>query len=335
MSPPFPSIAVPPLPVESSTVPPSVDYNCLKGGHKERDDFVILLLSLPPPPAPPPPHPPTPPPSPPLAPLHCLSRPPGYHRRLGGAKETRSIPHRGAPPSRCSCSPHPGGEMETRSIACLIRWRVAARPPFAALICVVREAQRRLVRSRVSFDCTSWPAPLPPHLLFASSGRRKGDSFDRASRRAPPRAFERLLGGGTQGERVVSSGLVGGGWGDDGRDGNGFFIVRGACEYARVWGKKKPKAKFARCSGMGKLCPHATASPKSPRKHAEAADNCAVGAEWGGGGSEQNGQESAPPEVSLAQNRFLVFLESAGRRGPSKKKKRGRQQDRDFDFGKK
>ena len=53
MSPPFPSIAIPPLPVASSTVPPSVDYNCLKGGHKERDDFVILLLSLPPPPAPP------------------------------------------------------------------------------------------------------------------------------------------------------------------------------------------------------------------------------------------------------------------------------------------
>ena len=107
----------------------------------------------------------------------------------------------------------------------LVRSRVAARPPVAALVCVVRVAQRRLVRSRVSFDCTSWPAPLPPHLLFASSGRRKGDSFDRASRRAPPRAFERLLGEGTQGERGGIVRIGGRGMGRRGRDGNGFFIV--------------------------------------------------------------------------------------------------------------
>ena len=139
-----------------------------------------------------------------------------------------------------------------------------------------------------------------------SCGRREGDSLDRASwpaptaldnfERAPPRAFERLLGEGTQGERGGIVRIGGRGLeGDDGRDGNGFFPMRGACKYARVWGKTKPKAKFARCSRMGKLCPHATASPKSPRRNAEAADYCAIGAEWGGGGNEQNGQESAPP----------------------------------------
>ena len=49
----------------------------------------------------------------------------------------------------------------------------------------------------------------------------------------------------------------------------------------------------------------------------------------GGGGNEQNGQESAPPEVSLAQNRFLVFGLRFGKRGkPQKglrKKKKKRQ----------
>ena len=70
---------------------------------------------------------------------------------------------------------------------------------------------------------------------------------------------------------------------------------------------------------MGKLCPHATASPKSPPKNVEAANYCAIGAEWGGGGNEQNGQESAPPEVSLAQNRFLVFGLRFGKRGKPQK----------------
>ncbi len=36
------------MPVESSREPPSVDYYFLKGGHKERDDFVIVAFSLPP-----------------------------------------------------------------------------------------------------------------------------------------------------------------------------------------------------------------------------------------------------------------------------------------------
>ena len=263
----------------------------------------------------------------------------------------------------------------------LVRSRIAARPPVAALVRLIRAARWRLVRSRVSFDRASRRAP-PLLLLFASSGRRKGDSFDRgarggegwycqarggdeqgvvraarrrlvrsrvvarshrsccsrcpgglfdrASRRAPPHAFGRLLGEGAQGERGGMSGfLEGGGWGDECATEMGFLSMRGACEYARVWGEKKPKAKFARCSGMGKLCPHATASPKSPRKNAEAADNCAIGAEWGGGGNEQNGQESAPPEVSLAQNRFLVFGLRFRKRGKPqeglRKKKKKRQ----------
>jgi len=184
---------------------------------------------------------------------------------------------------------------------------------------VVRAARRRLVRSRVV---------ARSHRSCCS--RCPGGLFDRASRRAPPHAFGRLLGEGAQGERGGMSGfLEGGGWGDEGATEMGFLSMRGACEYARVWGKKKPKAKFARCSGIGKLCPHATASPKSPRKNAEAADNCAIGAEWGGGGNEQNGQESAPPEVSLAQNRFLVFGLRFRKRGKPqeglRKKKKKRQ----------
>ena len=150
-----------------------------------------------------------------------------------------------------------------------------------------------------------------------SCGRREGDSFDRASwpaptalvvrvvraacstarHGAPPRTrSEGCWGKGHKGRGVVCQDSWRAGDGETmGATEMGFLSMRGACEYARVWGKKKPKAKFARCSGIGKLCPHATASPKSPRKHAEAADNCAVGAEWGGGGNEQNGQESAPP----------------------------------------
>jgi len=87
---------------------------------------------------------------------------------------------------------------------------------------------------------------------------------------------------------------------------------------------------------MGKLCPHATASPKSPRRNAEAADYCVIGAEWGGEGMNKMGRRAH----LLAENRFLVFGLHFRKRGKPqeglrKRKKRGRQQDRDFDFGKK
>jgi hypothetical protein len=65
--------------------------------------------------------------------------------------ETRSIARRGAPPRRCSCLRRPGGAKETCSIARLVRLHVVARSPAAALVvCVVRAAQRRLVRPRVT-----------------------------------------------------------------------------------------------------------------------------------------------------------------------------------------
>jgi hypothetical protein len=47
--------------------------------------------------------------------------------------------------------------------------------------------------------------------------------------------------------------------------------------------QKKPKAKIARCSGMGKFCPPATALPELPWGNTYAADSCAIG---GGGGGE-------------------------------------------------
>ena len=188
---------------------------------------------------------------------------------------SRSIARGRLPPCRHSCSRRLGGEKETRSIAGRGGGRggiVRRGGGMNRVSCGRREGD--------SLDRASWPAPTAL------------DNFERA----PPRAFERLLGEGTQGERGGIVRIGGRGLeGDDGRDGNGFFPMRGACKYARVWGKTKPKAKFARCSRMGKLCPHATASPKSPPKNVEAADYCAIGAEWGGGGNEQNGQESAPP----------------------------------------
>ena len=212
--------------------------------------------------------------------------------------ETRSIARRGAPPRRCSCLRRPGGAKETCSIARLVRLHVVARSPAAALVvCVVRAAQRRLVRPRVT-------ARPPARVRKVVGGRyTRGEWWYRQDWRAGD--------GETRARRK-------------------WVIYRARCMRIRTsLGQKKPKAKFARCSGMGKLCPHATASPKSPRKNAEAANNCAVGAEWGGGGNEQNGQESAPPEVSLAQNRFLVFGLRFRKRGKPqeglRKKKKKRQ----------
>ncbi len=105
-----------------------------------------------------------------------------------------------------------------------------------------------------SFDRASRRAP-PSLLLFASSGWRKGDLFDRASRSiarrgplpcrrtcclrrpggaketrstarhgAPPRARSKgCWGKGHKGRGVVSSGLEGGGWGDEGATEMGFL----------------------------------------------------------------------------------------------------------------
>ena len=98
-----------------------------------------------------------------------------------------------------------------------------------------------------------------------------------------PRAL-RVVGGGrgARGEGGDYQDWRGGAGETMGATEMGFLWRRDAYKYARVCSKKKTKAKFVRCSCMGKLCPHATASPKLLRRNAEAADYCAIGAEWGG-----------------------------------------------------
>ncbi len=94
----------------------------------------------------------------------------------------------------------------------LVRSRIAARPPVAALVHVVWAARSRQVRSRILFDCASWPAPLQP-LLFVSSGRREGDTFNCAScliarRGRPPcrRSFSRRPGGAKETRSIARRG---------------------------------------------------------------------------------------------------------------------------------
>ena len=124
MSPPLPSIGAPPLPVASSRIPPS-------SGRREGDSFDPASRRAPP----------------------SLLLFASSGRRDGDSfdRASRSIARRGAPPRRCSCLRRPGGAKETCSIARLVRLHVVARSPAAALVvCVVRAAQRRLVRPRVT-----------------------------------------------------------------------------------------------------------------------------------------------------------------------------------------
>jgi hypothetical protein len=85
--------------------------------------------------------------------------------------------------------------------------------------------------------------------------------------------------------------------------------------------RKKPKAKIARCSGMGKFCPPAAASPESPRGNTYAADSCAIGGGGGGGGNRQNWQGSAPPSPKIVFLFSGFVFESAGSSLEKKKKK--------------
>ncbi len=74
---------------------------------------------------------------------------------------------------------------------------------------------------------------------------------------------------------------------------------------------------------MDKFCPPATASPKSPRGNTKAADSCAIGGEWGGGGgNQQNWQESTHPSPKLVFLFSSFIFESTGsvpRSSPQKK----------------
>ena len=86
--------------------------------------------------------------------------------RTSRQQVTRLISRRGPPPRRRSCLRRPGAKVTCSTARCrrlLVRSRVAARPLVANLVRVTgREGHS--------------PAPLPP-LLFALSGRRKGDLF--------------------------------------------------------------------------------------------------------------------------------------------------------------
>jgi hypothetical protein len=85
--------------------------------------------------------------------------------------------------------------------------------------------------------------------------------------------------------------------------------------------QKKPKAKIARCSGMGKFCPPAAALPELLRGNTYAADSCAIGGGGEGGGNRQNWQGSAPssPKIVFLFSGFV--FESAGSPLEKKEKK--------------
>ena len=83
---------------------------------------------------------------------------------------------------------------------------------------------------------------------------------------------------------------------------------------------KKNHCKNRQCSGMGKFCPPAAASPESPRGNTYAADSRAIGG-GGGGDNRQNWQGSAPPSPKIVFLFSGFVFESAGSSLEKKKKK--------------
>ncbi len=112
---------------------------------------------------------------------------------------------------------------------------------------------------------------------------------------------------GGRGAQVLL-GLEGGGGEDDGREAPAMFFFDTSCvpEHTSLQ-RKKTQAKIARCSGMSKFCPPAAASRESMRGIRDERTRCAANGGWGGGGTRQNWQGSAPQQTSLAQTWFLVF----------------------------
>ncbi len=91
-----------------------------------------------------------------------------------------------------------------------------------------------------------------------------------------------------------------------------FFSTHHACYYAQVLGIKKPKSKIRRCSGIGKFCSPAAASPKLMQGNKFKPLCCMIAV--GGGG----GQEGAPPLLKLI---FLFLGFVFGSAGSAGKKK--------------
>ena len=95
-----------------------------------------------------------------------------------------------------------------------------------------------------------------------------------------------------------------------------------------------PPPRFARCSGRGAKLAHAAASRESMQGNRNERTRCVADGGWGGGGTQKNWQGSAPQQTSLTLTWFLVFgllFKSTG--SSLKKKKGGRQQDRNSSFG--
>jgi hypothetical protein len=100
-----------------------------------------------------------------------------------------------------------------------------------------------------------------------------------------------------------------------------WFFINALCMQIRTILKQiKTKAKIARCSGMGKFCPPATALLESPWGNTYAADSCAI--RGGGGGEVINkiGRGAHLPRPKSFSCFWASFLKA--REAPLKKRKR-------------
>jgi hypothetical protein len=98
------------------------------------------------------------------------------------------------------------------------------------------------------------------------------------------------------------------------------FIDTSCIRIRTILKRKKPKAKIARCSGMGKFCPPAAALPESHQGNTYAANSCAI---RGGGGGEvidKNGRGAHLPRPKSFSCCRASFLKA--REAPLKKRKR-------------
>ncbi len=129
----------------------------------------------------------------------------------------------------------------------------------------------------------------PPAAIFPLSPHMMGYNTD------PTHAFGWSLGEGAHRQKGGIKRFGGWGGGRYGCDGYGFFIDASCMRIRLILKQKKSRAKIARCSGMGKFCPPAAASPESPWGNTYADDSCVIGGGGGGGGNRQNWQGSAPP----------------------------------------
>jgi hypothetical protein len=175
----------------------------------------------------------------------------------------------------------------------------------------VRAARRRLIRSHHS--CCL---------------RCQGGSRSTTRHGAPPRARSEGSGGkGHEGRGVVCQDSWRAGAGETMDATEMVFLMHSACEYAQVWDKKKQR-KIRAMQWHGQVMPPCHCIAKIAT---EELGSCRLLRDWSqmGGGNEQNGQESAPPEVSLAQNRFLVFRLSFRKRRKPQEGLRKRKKEAD------